>query len=243
MMIGFGFEVGQSDDILPIADGMYTPLTPVMDVSAIDLDVEDISDFASTGNFEDASKLYQLGADSLPYAVLNLTTPTSSTLPAGSVVTGYALDTNEPVTGTIKEDLSPGDSSLIFVYDVSNVQPGLCRVGVLPPSMQELEGCLTDEGVLDIEVGGASLAYTYDHLTENWNGRSIQEFSARAKEWMHDCSSCPYNTYEKFLDYYGQFDYADDIMSAAFGVTTNGTEFTLGNLDFSLLGATGRTGM
>jgi hypothetical protein len=241
MEIAFGL---QDDEILPIANGMYTPLSSVMDVSATDLDVRDISNFASAGDFELAYRLYQLGANSESYASLNLTRPTSKTLPAGSILTGYALDTDEPVTGTLKDDLLPGDMTITFVYDVSNAQPSLCRVGQLPESMQQLEGCLTDQGVLDIDQGGTLEAYTYNHLTNNLNGRWIQEFSLRAKEWMHDCESCPYRTYEKFLNYYGVFEYADEILSAAFGLTEKTqTEFTLGNLDFSLLGATGRTGM
>jgi hypothetical protein len=245
MTIGlFGFQVVQSNnDFLPMADGMYTPMSSVMDVAALDLDIRDISNFVSTGNFVIAKKLYELGANSRPVAEVNLTTPSSNTLPSGTILTGYALDTNEPIKGTLKDDLSPGDDTLEFVYDVSNYQPGLCRVGVLPGSMQELEGCLKDVGVLDIEQGGASLSYTYNHLEGNWNGRSIQEFSVNAKDWMHDCSSCPYKTFEKFYNYYGVFDYADAIISAAFGVENNETQFSLGNLDFSLLGATGRTGM
>jgi hypothetical protein len=88
---------------------------------------------------------------------------------------------------------------------------------------------------------GTSFEYEYVVEQDNVNYRTIAGFSTDAKEKMWDCDACPYNTYSKFFDYYGEYDYADQIISAAF----NGTKTNLknGNSDFSLYTGIGRTGM
>jgi hypothetical protein len=56
---------------------------------------------------------------------------------------------------------------------------------------------------------------------------------------MHDCTNCPYTTFEKFYQYYGAFDYANQWVMAAFaGEPTN---FANGNANFRQYEFTGRT--
>lgn len=76
------------------------------------------------------------------------------------------------------------------------------------------------------------LSYSYSVEDGNKNGRTLQGFSHQAKEKMNDCENCPYDTYVKFYDYYGQYDYADRFVMAGFNnAKTEG--FVNGEGDFS----------
>ena len=83
------------------------------------------------------------------------------------------------------------------------------------------------------------LTYSYDPLTENLNGRTLKGFSTGAQAKMFACGvGCPMAEYMKFYDYYGEYDYADKWIEAAFqGVAT---DFTNGNCDMSTYGYDGR---
>jgi hypothetical protein len=91
-----------------------------------------------------------------------------------------------------------------------------------------------------VSGGVGSLEYQYDPLRDNGNDRTLQGFSLQAEEKMWECKNCPYSTYQKFYEYYGEFDYANKWVLAAFdGSTTN---FDNGNADFSVFGKSGLTG-
>ena len=78
------------------------------------------------------------------------------------------------------------------------------------------------------------MAYEYDPLQENSNARTIQGFSLQAEEKMSE-----HPTYKKYLDYYGESDYGNQWILAAFdGSRTN---FDNGNADFTLYGKEGLT--
>lgn len=86
----------------------------------------------------------------------------------------------------------------------------------------------------DGDVLNLSIAYSYDPFTDNQNGRTLQSFSTSAKTTMYDCANCPYSTYQKFYNYYSNFDYGNEWVLAAFdGGATN---FANGNADFSTYG-------
>lgn len=89
-------------------------------------------------------------------------------------------------------------------------------------------------------VAGNTFAYAYDPEFDNSNGRTIQGFSTGAKAQMYDCQTCPYLDYEKFVSYYGQFDYADRWVTAA--LTGTNTDFDNGNANFGQYGLEGRAG-
>jgi hypothetical protein len=87
-----------------------------------------------------------------------------------------------------------------------------------------------------LQVSGVgSLGYQYDPLKENGNDRTLQAFSLQAEEKMSE-----HSTYQKFYDYYGQFDYADKWVLAAFAGSE--TNFDNGNADFTFYGKSGLTG-
>lgn len=92
-----------------------------------------------------------------------------------------------------------------------------------------------------ISVDGADYSYSYSPLRDNLNGETIQRLSTQAREEMYEeCEQCAYPTYKRFLDFYGDFDYADEWIKAAFSGTSTG--FPNGNADFSNFDLEGKAG-
>jgi hypothetical protein len=94
-------------------------------------------------------------------------------------------------------------------------------------------------GQLIIE-GEGTFEYNYSQLEANVNKRTLQGFSTDAEDKMDKCKNCPYVTYEKFYQYYGVFDYANQWVLSAFAGST--TSFANGNADFGSYQLAGRTG-
>jgi len=87
-----------------------------------------------------------------------------------------------------------------------------------------------EEGQLTI--GSKRVRYSYDVNTDNKNARTLSGFSTAAESKMYGCSAgCPMLEYMKFYNYYGAYDYADQMILAAFDKTA--TSFTNGNSDFT----------
>jgi hypothetical protein len=185
-----------------------------------------------------AMKVYQEGAFSKSYAVLNLAAPLTAQIQSGVEVKGKTTAGNE-VIGNLLEDADIGDSVLHVQYATTNVQASYvgCQVGANPEPVTE--GCFVAAGEV---VPGAMdpLSYTYTVETGNMNDRTIQKFSTEAQAKMYDCEKCPYKTYKKFYDYYGAYDYANQWVMAGFNKAK--AEFTNGSADFSAYGADGLTG-
>jgi hypothetical protein len=95
-------------------------------------------------------------------------------------------------------------------------------------------------GTLTVEGLNNPVSYIYTVAEHNTNERTIQGFSTGAKGKMYTCEKCPYVTYEKFEQYYGQFDYADKWVTAAFD--GGSTSFANGNADFGAYSEVGRSG-
>lgn len=83
--------------------------------------------------------------------------------------------------------------------------------------------------------------YSYSITLDNTNGQTLQHLSSKAKKEFYDCGGtiCPTATYEAFVDHYGEFDYADKWIQAAF----DGSRAVLGErkFDFSALDVEGRS--
>ena len=105
---------------------------------------------------------------------------------------------------------------------------------------EETAGCFAPKGKLTI--GGIKVGYEYDVEEENLNGRTIAGFSLGARKKMYDtknCAGCPYPEYSAFVDYYGNYEYADDWVKAA--LAGKETPFQgAGNADFSKFGFIGK---
>ena len=152
-------------------------------------------------------------------------------------MTGRNADENQ-VVGKLFEDVASGATEVLIQYQTSDMQKSYvtCQVGASQAPMTD--GCFVASGTVDIDGIGEDLSYTYDVLTDNINKRSIQGFSTGAQKKMAECDSCPYKMYQKFYDYYGQYDYANQLVLAAFsGSKTNFDNF---NNDYGLYGFDGK---
>jgi hypothetical protein len=185
-----------------------------------------------------ALKIYEQGAFSKSYAVLNLAAPLDKQIQSGLEVKGKNTAGDE-IIGNVLEDSDIGDSVVRVQYATTNIQESYvgCQVGANPDPVTE--GCFVAAG--QIVVGAMDpLSYNYTVETGNLNFRTIQKFSTEAQAKMYDCEKCPYATYKKYYDYYGAYDYANQWVLAGFNKAK--TEFTNGGADFSAYGTDGMTG-
>jgi hypothetical protein len=199
------------------------------------------SELAKSTNqaFNTAKAIFQEGAYSKSIATLTLSTALKQSVKADTHVTGLSLDSTNEVAGRIYEDYSSGATIIKVQYHVIDVQSKYvnCQVGAHPEP--NTVGCFAPSGSISIE-GAGSHSYTYAPLVDNNNGRTLQGFSLQAQEKMYECANCPYVTYEKFYQYYGVHDYANQWILAAFDGKE--TPFALGNMDFSASTFDGKAG-
>jgi hypothetical protein len=216
------------------------PRSKVTDHNAIDLDqqmMEEQLALETVESYVTAKNIYREGAHSKSVASITLNSGLLNALPDATPVSGRSSSGVE-VLGTTYEDYEAGTTDIVIQYDTITVQSNYvgCQVGASPTP--KTEGCFAASGTLNIE-GEGTFTYSYNPTTDNNNDRTIQGFSTEAKEKMHDCEYCPYSTYEKFYQYYGAFDYADQWVMAAFDGQT--TSFANGNANFSPYEFAGRT--
>jgi hypothetical protein len=95
-------------------------------------------------------------------------------------------------------------------------------------------GSVSIGGILQMSYGD------YDAAADTYNLRSIGRFSTDAGDVFIDCPRCPLATYQLFVNYYGDFTYADDFVQAAAAGTA--TDLGKGNADFGIVGFEGRAG-
>lgn len=188
-------------------------------------------------SFGIAARVYQEGAHSKSFAQVTLGTALTSSLTKGTVIEGVTSGGSQ-VVGKALKDFASGATSIEIQYLTTDIQASYvgCQVGARPDP--NLGGCFAENGTLTIN--GAQFDYSYNPEENNDNDRTLQGFSRQAREKMFECDNCPYVDYKKFVDYYGQFDYADRWVTAALAGST--TNFDNGNAAFSLYGLTGRGG-
>lgn len=153
----------------------------------------------SSASFEAAKKVYTQGGFSKSVAEVTLSTSLTSNVSKGTQITGVNADGTE-VVGKALADYAAGNNQISVQYQTLDIQSNYvgCQVGANPNP--NTEGCFAPSGTLSIS-GEGSMAYTYDPLTDNVNGRTIQGFSTGAEAKMFQCDNCPYVTYQKFYDY------------------------------------------
>merc|ERR1712087_383388 len=190
---------------------------------------------ANDQSYAAAKAIYQEGAFSKNVASITLSSALPANAEKGTAISGVDADGNV-VSGKAYEDNVAGANTILVQYKTSDSQANYvgCQVGANPNP--NTKGCFAPTGTLSI--GGASVGYSYDPLVDNIAKRSIAGFSTAAQKKMAECANCPYVTYEAFWNYYGEYDYANQIVLAAFnGEATNFRNF---NNDFGLYGFTGR---
>jgi transcription elongation factor Elf1 len=198
--------------------------------NAIDLDQAEIEDQLAIGSdisFEKARRIYEDGGHSKSVAMVKLSTPINRALAKFTAVSGETAD-GVPVYGKLFDNYPNGSNIIEIQYKTKDQQKSYvgCQVGGLPKP--NLDGCFVASGTFSID--GDSVNYTYDPKTQNVNIRTIKGFSTSAEEKMFRCSNCPYDTFKKFREYYGFFDYSDKWIDAAFD--GKGTVFARGNGEF-----------
>lgn len=232
----------------------YTPASSMWDQSRIDLDQEAIQDIladiqtatASAGEMYSVDEIYELGGFSKSYAALNLEDPLATSIARGTPLMGFNRDGLQ-VPGFAHDDTPEGSYELHFQYDVladnrtGSVMAMACHIGGLPEDRVHTEGCLAERNVIEVEGSSPmTLSYSYNSELNNRNSRTLASFSTDAKTLMYDCPQCPYNTYQKFYDYYGEYDYANQFIMTALDQGT--TTFRMGNADLSGYDLAGRAG-
>eukprot|EP00591_Stephanopyxis_turris_P003722 CAMPEP_0195524766 /NCGR_PEP_ID=MMETSP0794_2-20130614/24798_1 /TAXON_ID=515487 /ORGANISM="Stephanopyxis turris, Strain CCMP 815" /LENGTH=517 /DNA_ID=CAMNT_0040655057 /DNA_START=34 /DNA_END=1587 /DNA_ORIENTATION=+ len=216
----------------PIIAG-YAPTSTVTDHAALDQDQEAMVSAIGLGTEEGlqtALDIYTKGGNSKSYAVLTLIDSAISTAMAKGTAVSGTNESGMTVTGKLYYDVTPDATSITVQYATTD-QPlnhvG-CRVGGLTSATTD--GCFGASGT--VTVGETELTYSYDVLTGNQNGRTLNGFSTSAKDKMYMCEkNCPYNEYKAYYDYYKQFDYASQFVTGAISRTQ--TQFMNNDKDFS----------
>jgi len=196
--------------------------------------MEDQLLIGSEDSFAKARRIYEEGGYSKSVAQVRLTSPLSFGIDKDTLVKGSSAS-GVPVYGTLADTYSRGDSQMEIQYKTTDQQKSYvnCQVGGLPKP--NLEGCFAATGSLT--TGGSdsvALPYSYDPNTANTNKRTLKYFSSTAEKKMFRCDTCPYETFAKFREYYGFFDYADHWIQTAF--EGNRTQFVRGNGNFQKYG-------
>jgi hypothetical protein len=201
----------------------YSPRSKVTDHNAIDLDqaaMEAELARKTAAGFTSAKAIYEQGGNSKSYATFTVpgTDTAGSQTPAFTTsheVTGTS--SMGPAYGTVKSAAAAGATSLKVTYRTTTVQAsynGHCQVGAL--TSPTTKGCFGATDV--ITVGGTSITPT---AVVNQAGRTLQGFASasttNSKMYTKSdsCPGCPYETYVKFYDYFGDLDYADKYVTAA----------------------------
>ena len=232
---------GRSLSYDPIAG--YLPASKVTPHNAIDLDQNAIQTYLGELpiDFDTAFAVYSNGGNSKTYATITFTTPLSTAISAGTAWTsnkGGPSD-DQLVSGTVKSTAAAGATTIDLYYATkdthSSASPHVaCSVGSLKAAQQVNTGCLSLNSD-DIQVGTGSGAVVLDSTAvENLAGRTIKGFSTGAESKMYNgCFGCPYLDYSQFYDYYGDFDYANKFVTAAFNGAGTGFTNADKNMDFT----------
>jgi len=216
----------------------YEPFTQVTDHNAIDKDQEAMEKLLSVANEEayiKAFRIYTEGAHSVSYANVVLTSAVTQPFEKGTDVAGRSENGNQ-INGWLFADVSVGATNMLVQYQTGDSQNTYvdCQVGA--SETPNTRGCFAASGAFSIK--GLDVQYTYDPMTDNDADRTIQSMSLNAKKEMWQCKNCPYELYQAFVEYYGFFDYGNQIVEAAF--EGRATDFLNFNSDFALYGFTGR---
>lgn len=181
-------------------------------------------------NLTAAALVYNNGAHSKSYAHITLEESTGkinkNTAFVGTTISG------KPIVLYAYSDYDAGETVIKLRYATSDVQEeySFCQVGANTEPV--IHGCLTAFGTVKLDgINSKPLAYSYDPLKDNKNGRTLAGFSTGAEEKMAKCEACPYVDYAKYLSYYGEYDYGHQFISAAF--EQRETTMNNGNVDFS----------
>lgn len=207
--------------------------------------------------------MYENGGHSRPTAVITFAPALTISLSAGQRVTGTAVD-GTPVSGTVVSDVGAGGTSVEIRYTIGELMATYvrCQVGgkfepvtagckllsILCMETVTLWSCFSliidtfSSGFAEnsnLTVGGQQVPYT---TVRNINTRTIKGFSVRhERNKKNDGEGEYFRDFKMFLDYYGDPQYSDKLITAAF--TQTQTQFSNFNFDFRTVEDVVRNGM
>merc|ERR1719148_346261 len=190
----------------------------VVDHGAMDVDqagLESAIGDKTEDAFAAGLAVYTSGGGSKAVGSLTLASALTADVAKNTVMVGTGVG-GGVVTGTVYSDTAAGATEIELKYDASTCQE-------LPADEPNTDGCFASDGT-------NVLAYT---AATNVFKRTLKGFSTAVESKMSEETHANY-----FKDYYGVYDYADQIVQAAFAGTA--TEMTGGNFDFSAIGFIGR---
>jgi len=208
----------------------YTPQSLVTDANALDRDLYVIRnelEKETKRGWSNAESVYRDGANSKPVALLTLHKALKEDIDEGTIVRGLDVDGYE-VVGTLYEGAKNGTQDLVIQYHIKEDQKNYvnCQVGASPAP--NFGGCFNSSG--KVLMFQEEFSYDYDVMEENVNYRAIEDLSGQAQQKMWECRHCPFPDFEKFYNYYGEYNYADRIITSAF--RGQQTYLKNGNMDF-----------
>lgn len=230
----------------------------------IDLDlvaIEGYLRFDRESPFGKAKHIYENGGHAPRLERLTLANPLNRDFDRGAKVVGTSLE-GDPVHGQLAVDYKAGSTELILEYgtyddETQTRQAGCFTGGYGSQDQPNAEGCLATRGTLEIHplffsekdtstTIIVSVSYTLqpsvvpDVTTmTTTTPTTLKDYSTNAGELLMECENCPYQTFEKFYDYYGRPDYADHWIESV--LDGNATDFKHGNALFDRYGVIGRT--
>lgn len=210
----------------------FQSLTDVNDHARIDIDRKEMDtqlNQLTKKGLINAKNIYENGANSGVLATLVLSEALGMELEKETEVSGESV-TKKPQSAKLYEHVGKGASAIKVKYQSSKD----CRVNSMVPFTS---GCFNTTGTVTlasptIEMTNISYSYSIEEGTKNT--RTLKGFST------HDCrSGIIHEDFKKFYDYYGECDYANHWIMAAFDRTK--TDLKNGNADFSVYGLEGRS--
>jgi len=232
----------------------YSPATSITDNAAMDLDQLKFNEQLYARKNTNAKQVYIQGGHSGSYAMMKLVGLDgggAKSYPAGTRVLG----TNEAggiVEGTLQNDVAwTADDSVAIVnvtYNVGDRQATYltCQVGGLYVFGEaNRAGCFTDldnggGSVRFVLAGDADTKYTeytyeYNQREDNMNSRTLQSMSKTAEARYKLATGSYFDEYRTFVNYYGDYDYADKWIMAADAAKNTNFKSGRGNSDFSIM--------
>eukprot|EP00977_Amphora_coffeiformis_P013586 scaffold3591_cov159-Amphora_coffeaeformis.AAC.9 len=225
----------------------FTPLTAVTDHAAISFDQTSMETLLGGGteqSFASAQLVYTDGGNSKTAATLQIPGGLPINVASGAKLTAKGIDGRD-VIGQANAAASAGATTIEFKYPVTTIGDDHldCRQGGLPGNERIEDGCLLANGTFNIDGTATTVTYQYSVETDNDNDRTLAFFSTSANTRMRpgDDLSAPYFAdFQKFFDYYGSFDYADRITTAAFDGTNTNLDNGNINIQSANIGLDGR---
>jgi len=194
----------------------YAPGSDVVDHGNVDQDQNAMEvglALKDAQGFEDAKMIYENGGNSKVIATVTLSGMVDGTIPKGTTFSGSGQDglvLTAGATGTVND----GSTTIMVTY-----AGGTCQ-----DYNTDKSRCLASSGSL---TDGTE---TYDYTAVSHSaGRTLQGFSTAAGEKMAEEQQ-----FKIFKKYYGEDDYADQLVQAAF--SSEATDLKKGNADFSNMG-------